>query len=95
MEDAGGKDIDQNLGANNASFAMYSDALNTWLNSPVFAGGTLSVDLRMAAENNGYEQLFILAGNRTTTEVPEPLTIGLFGAGLIGAGLIRRRNKKA
>ena len=89
---AGGKNIDQNLGANNASFALYSDRLQRALST--FAGGTMSVDLRMAAENNGYEQLFIFAGNAIpNTFVPEPLTITLFGAGLLGVGLLRRRKK--
>jgi hypothetical protein len=93
---AGGKNIDQNLGANNASFALYSDALQTALMSATYAGGTLTVDARMAAENNGYEQLFILAGNAIpNTDVPEPLTITLFGAGLAGLGLMRLRRRKA
>lgn len=92
---AGSKDVDQNLGANNASFALYSDALNTALRSATYAGGTLSVDARMAALNNGFEQLFIIAGNAIpNTDIPEPLTITLFGAGLAGAGLLRRRKAR-
>ena len=93
---AGGKEIDQNLGANNASFALYSQALQNALMSATYAGGTLTVDARMAAENNGYEQLFILAGNAIpNTDVPEPLTITLFGAGLAGLGMMRLRRRKA
>jgi hypothetical protein len=84
--------VNQNLGANVAAFGLVSDTLNTWLNSGDFDGGKMSVDLRMAGLTNGFEQLFILAGD--ATQIPEPLTIGLFGAGLIGAGLLRRRIKK-
>jgi len=50
----------------------------------------------MAALTNGGEQLIILAGPNVVPDphdIPEPVTIGLFGAGLIGAGLLRRRKK--
>lgn len=83
--------INQNLGANTAAFGLVSYTLNSWLNSGFY--DKMSVDLRMAAQTNGYEQLIILAGPRVN--IPEPFTIGLFGAGLIGAGLLRRRNRKA
>ena len=64
------------------------------MNSAAFTGGTMSVDARMAAENNGYEQLFILAGNRIPNiDIPEPLTITLFGGGLAGLALLRRRRR--
>ena len=86
-----GNTINQNLGATPAAFALTSEALSFWLNSGDF--DKMSVDLRMAAQTNGYEQLIIMAGPQVN--IPEPITIGLFGAGLIGAGLIRRRNKKA
>jgi hypothetical protein len=95
IDTTGAKDVDQNLGQNNASFAMYSNNLNDWLYDPLFTGGTLTVDARMAALNNGYEQLYILAGAVLPPEiVPEPLTITLFGAGLAGVGLLGRRRKK-
>jgi len=55
----------------------------------------LSVDLRMAALDNGYEQLLIYSSNAIPQEVPEPLTITLFGAGVAGLGLLRRRRRKA
>jgi hypothetical protein len=94
---AGAHDISQNLGANNAAFALYSVTLQNALDSGFFDGGIMSVDARMAALNNGYEQLFIFAGNRIPNiDIPEPLTITLFGAGLAGLGLLgRRRRRKA
>jgi hypothetical protein len=85
--------VDQNLGANDAAFGLYSALLQGWLNSGFY--DKLSVDLRMAAEDNGYEQLLIYAGNNVPLDMPEPLTITLFGAGLAGVGLLRRRHKKA
>jgi len=39
--------------------------------------------------------IFAFANTRTTTQVPEPLTLSLFGAGLAGAALLRRRRRKA
>jgi len=39
--------------------------------------------------------IFAFANTTTTTQVPEPLTLSLFGAGLAGAMLLNRRRKKA
>ena len=40
--------------------------------------------------------IFAFANTRTTTTVPEPLTLSLFGAGVVGAALVaRRRGRKA
>lgn len=39
--------------------------------------------------------IFAFANTITTTRVPEPLTISLFGFGLAGAALLRRRQRKA
>jgi hypothetical protein len=76
------KSIDQNLGASVAAFGLYSDKLQTALLSGDYT--KMSVDLRMAAEDNGYEQLIIRA-------LPEPLTVSLFGIGLFGLTMLRRR----
>jgi hypothetical protein len=80
--------IDQNLGATPAAFALYSAALQQWLLSGDY--DKLSVDMRMAAEDNGYEQLIIAA-----LDVPEPITVMVFGAGLLGLAGLRRRKLKA
>jgi hypothetical protein len=85
--------VNQNLGANDASFGLYSAALQSALNSGLY--DVLSIDFRMAALTNGYEQLLIFAGNQVPQDVPEPLTITLFGAGLAGLGVWRRRSRKA
>jgi hypothetical protein len=36
-----------------------------------------------------------VAANRVTPSVPEPLTLGIFGMGLVGVGALRRRRKAA
>jgi PEP-CTERM motif-containing protein len=38
--------------------------------------------------------IFAFANTRITTTVPEPLTVSLFGAGLVGAAWLRRRKSK-
>jgi len=84
--------VNQNLGASNAAFALYSGLLQQWLLSGDY--DKMSVDFRMAALDNGYEQLIIGALN-----IPEPMTLMMFAAGLLGltglAGLRRRKLKTA
>jgi hypothetical protein len=87
----GANTVDQNLGANDAAFALYSQTLQDALNSGLY--DVMSVDFRMAALTDGYEQLLIFASNRIPQNVPEPLTITMFGAGLAGVALWRRRRK--
>jgi hypothetical protein len=79
--------VNQNLGAGNAAFALYSATLQQWLLSGDY--DKMSVDFRMAALDNGYEQLIIQALN-----VPEPITVVIFGAGLLGLAGLRRRKMK-
>jgi len=89
---AGSATVKQNIGEDEAAFAGYNSVLSDLiLHSGVF--DTLSIDWRMADEDNGYEQLFILAGGAPTI-IPEPITIGLFGAGLAGVAALRRRKVK-
>jgi hypothetical protein len=89
---AGSVTVNQNLGANNAAFALYSQGLQDALDSGNY--DVMSVDLRMAAEDNGFEQLFIAATTIPNT-IPEPASIALLGAGLALLGFGRKRRKKA
>ncbi len=87
----GGQNVNQNLGANQAAFALYSKDLETALNSGLY--DIMSVDLRMSHVGNGFEQLFILAGQ--VIGAPEPGTLAIFGAGLMYLGFRLRRRKSS
>ncbi|HEY2009871.1 MAG TPA: PEP-CTERM sorting domain-containing protein [Rhizomicrobium sp.] len=89
---AGTQSVNQDLGANQAAFAGYSLSLDSLLFNPLYAGDTLQLDWEMADQDNGYEQLFILAGG-APAQIPEPLTISLFGVGIVGAATLFRRKK--
>lgn len=97
---AGTITINNNLGANQAAYAVVFPELNAFL----LAGGydSMHVDLRFGCDpntaagscigrdaNNGYEQLFIASAAGVT--VPEPATLALLGLGLMGLALSRRK----
>ena len=85
--------IDHNLGANQAAFAFYSEDLDSNLETWLGLGyDALQIDIRLAALNNGYEQLFIHHIDRIVTDIiPEPAAILLFLGGLLGLGGLKRR----
>ena len=96
QDSLGYKTVNQNLGATPAAFALYSnDAQNALLSGNY---DMMSVDLRMAAVDNGYEQLFILPTTLRVPPppggVPEPATIALFGFGIAGAAAFTARRRK-
>jgi hypothetical protein len=64
----------------------------------LLAGDTFQLIIRNdinVAGGNDFALDNILLENTPTTNVPEPLTLSLFGAGLAGAAALRRRKKAA
>lgn len=90
---AGGSDVDQNLGADNAAFAIYNAELDAIIRGTIDSTFTsLHIDWRMMHENNGYEQAFLLDNTTIPTRyVPEPSGLGLISAGLLALGSVRKR----
>lgn len=91
---AGSKTVSQNLGANEAAFAIFNQDLNKLVKDPLSGYTSLSVDIRLSQIDNGFEQAFILgmANVETNGVVPE-LTSMLTWIGLstIGGGVLWRR----
>ncbi|MBL4895065.1 MAG: hypothetical protein JKY59_09415 [Emcibacter sp.] len=82
-EKAGGAaDINQNLGANAAAFAIFNQDLNDLILDGNSGYTALSIDARLYSINNGYEQAFILSDTSIgRTRVSEPGMLSLaFGA---------------
>jgi len=80
----GGTDINQNLGANTAAFAIY----NPELSSLVLNSGydILSGEWRFNEINNGYEQQF--SALTDVGRVPLPSSLALMGLGMAGFSLL-------
>jgi len=84
---------DFNVGALLPGAQTALDALTAAGKSITFVGWE---DLS-AAQGSDFDYndlIFAFANTRITTNVPEPLTVSLFGAGLVGAAWLRRRKSK-
>ncbi|WP_265946286.1 PEP-CTERM sorting domain-containing protein [Dechloromonas sp. A34] len=84
--------FEHNIGQNDVSYAIFSAALNDLIWSDDFTEMQVRVDFQDL--NNGFENLFIGAAcvgpnGCTTTQVPEPATLALFGLALLGMGFGR------
>lgn len=87
------RDLDQNLGANQAAFAIFNSDLDSLVRDPSSGYDLLHVDWRMTWEDNGYEQGFLAAD--TTFRVPEPGTAALAGLGLLAIGFALYRKRRS
>ncbi len=85
--------INQNLGRNNAAFALFSPEIQAILNSPNFEGyDVMQLDVRLANLSGGGEQLFIKTFANSTT-VPEPGTLVLLGSGIAALAFFARKRR--
>jgi hypothetical protein len=86
----GGRNVNQNLGANEAAYAIFNQQLSDLVLTSDY--DYLRVEGALAAINNGYEQIF--SALTPVGQVPEPGTIALLGVGLLGMGYFGVRRQK-
>jgi hypothetical protein len=82
--------INQNLGANEVAFAAFNQLLSDLINNDLNVA-FMNIDFVTSGQSNGFEQLFITAADIPTL-VPEPTALSLFGLGLLGLAVTRRRS---
>jgi hypothetical protein len=90
---ADAKNLNQNLGANQAAFAIYNAEISDAVMDPNSLWTQIHVEYVFGQENNGYEQLFSQSLNGVT-QVPEPGTLASFAAALLGLAVAMRRRRR-
>lgn len=86
--------INNNLGSNVVEFIAGIPELNANLETYLALGYDLvSTQLLFTNQNDGFEDVFILAGAARPTIVPEPGTIFLLGLGILGLAVASRRRR--
>ena len=86
--------INNNLGSNKVEFILGIPELNAKLEEYLAQGyNRVSFEILFTNQNDGFEDVFILAGAPRTT-VPEPGTMLLLGLGFLGLGLAVNRRRR-
>jgi hypothetical protein len=87
---AGGKNVNQNLGANQAAFAISNPTLSNLILDANSGYEFFRASWQLAETNNGFEQFFAATPN-STPALPAPGVVLLLGLGLIGVWRTARR----
>lgn len=95
----GGYQVNNNISTANAEFAAFNQTLNDAAKNAANSGFFLSLNIKYFGNNAGAEQLWLCSDCNVTNgpdiirEVPEPasLPLILFGLGLAGWSVLRRR----
>lgn len=85
----GGRDVSQNLGANEAAFAIYNQELSDLVLNSGY--DYIRGNWQLAAIDNGYEQEFSALTPVGGGTVPEPGSLLLLGLGLASLAFVRLR----
>jgi len=103
-EQAGAKSVQNNIGQDQAAFAIWNLTLDDIIAHNGCTDGTftcanrydvLQADIRFSMLNNGPEQVFLASTTSTSVLVPEPSSLALLGAALAGLGWTFRRRKQS
>lgn len=90
-------EIDQNLGADQAAFALYNEQLSNLVKSSS-KYDRITMDIKFAGLSNGFEQVFIRPTEIDDTQpIPEPASLlcwALLGCCALGARVVRRRKMR-
>lgn len=81
------------ISVNGAGFTSFSAVQNPGENGGYLSTGLTFANLQSLAFRGSNDPFSDFSVARITTEAPEPATVALLGAGLIGAGFLARRRR--
>ncbi len=95
--EADAKTINQNLGADQAAFALYNPDLSDYITGATASGyDRVSFDIKFSGIVNGYEQVFVLPTRFQPGVVPEPTSVAVWSLlGLVALVPLWRKRHSA